>query len=94
MVDLKNTKVVAAAPDRNGHEEIMWFDYMIRAADWFAGSVAAWDRENNLIPGNHVKYQQMLEEVIADAENIIVLHLDMSETKAQFRRIEVKSEII
>lgn len=89
-VDLRSTRIAVGAPDRSG---VMWYDYMIRAPDWFAGSVAAWDRNNNLIPSEHSKYKQMLEQVVADADNIIVLHLDITEGGAQFRRIDVKRQI-
>jgi len=60
---------------------------MIRAADWLAGAVGAWDRANNLIPGDHAKYRQMLEDVITGADNIVILHFDMTDTGMQFRRI-------
>jgi hypothetical protein len=86
-VDMTRTRCPAGAPDRSGPKERMWFDYMIRAADWFAGAVAAWDRKKNLIPGDRPKYRQMLEDVIAPAGNIVLLHLDMTETGMQFRRI-------
>lgn len=87
QVDMRATECFAGAPDRSGPKEQMWFDYMIRAADWFAGAVAAWDRDNNLIPGEHAKYRQMLEDVIAGADNVIVLHFDMTDAGMQFRRI-------
>ena len=92
-VDMRSTQLAVGAPDRSGAKEIMWYDYMIRAADWFAGSVAAWDRKSNLIPGEHSKYQQMLEDVVADADNIIILHLDITDTGTQFRRIDVERTI-
>jgi hypothetical protein len=60
---------------------------MIRAADWIAGTVAAWDRKRNLVPGDQRKYLRMLENVIPSADNIVVLHLDMNESSMQFRRI-------
>lgn len=47
-VDLRATQLVIAAPDRSGEEEVMWFDYLLRSADWFAGAVAEWDRKNGL----------------------------------------------
>jgi hypothetical protein len=90
-VDLRNTRVAAGAPDRTAALEIMWFDYMIRAADWLAGSLAAWDRTKNAVPGDQPKYLKMIENVIADAENIVLLHLDLKNGAAQFRRINVTS---
>ena len=90
MVDMRSTQLAVGAPDRSSAKEIMWYDYMIRAADWFAGSVAAWDRQNNLIPGEHSKYKQMLEDVVADGDNIVILHFDITDAGAQFRRIAVE----
>ena len=86
-VDMRGTQCPIGVPDRSGPKERMWFDYMIRAADWLAGAVGAWDRVNNLIPGEHLKYRQMLEEVITDANNIVILHFDITDTGMQFRRI-------
>jgi hypothetical protein len=89
-VDMTATRCPAGTPHRSGAKERMWFDYMIRAADWIAGAVAAWDRKRNLIPGDQSKYRRMLEDVITPAENIVVLHLDMNESGMQFRRIAAK----
>jgi hypothetical protein len=89
-VDMTTTRCPAGAPDRSGVKERMWFDYMIRAADWIAGTVAAWDRKRNLVPGDQRKYLRMLENVIPSADNIVVLHLDMNESGMQFRRIVAK----
>lgn len=86
-VDMRRTRCPAGAPDRSSGKERMWFDYMIRAADWIAGTVAAWDRKRNRIPGDQRKYLRMLENVIPSADNIVVLHLDMNEAGMQFRRI-------
>lgn len=86
QVDLHATKLVAGAPDRSIGKEAMWFDHTIRAADWFAGSIGAWDRSPNLVPSEHPKYRQMLENVVADAENIAIIHCDIAE-QMQFRRI-------
>lgn len=89
QVDMQSTKIGAAAPDRSGGKEVMWFDYMIRSADWFAGTLATWDRAKNQVPPEQRKYCQVLEDAIADAENILVLHCDIDEGGAQFRRIAV-----
>ncbi|MBX9841880.1 MAG: hypothetical protein K2Z80_08760 [Xanthobacteraceae bacterium] len=86
-IDLTATQIKIGTPDRSKVKEVMWFDYMIRAADWFAGAVAAWDRKRNLIPGDLPKYRQMLEDVITPAKNIVILHLDLTETGMQCRRI-------
>jgi hypothetical protein len=86
-VDMHGTQCPIGVPDRSGPKERLWFDYMIRAADWLAGAVGSWDRVNNLIPGEHRKYRQMLEDVITSANNIVILHFDITDTGMQFRRI-------
>ncbi len=91
-VDLREARILIAAPDRSGTKEHMWFDYMIRGCDWLAGTVAAWDRNNDKIPGEHAKYRQVLEDVIARADNIVILHLDMAENM-QFRRVVATPKI-
>jgi hypothetical protein len=88
-VNMSKTRMSVGVPDRSGAKEVMWFDYMIRAADWFAGAIAAWDRTANQIPGDHSKYRKMLEDVVADADNIVLLHCDVKESGAQFRRAVV-----
>lgn len=88
-VDMTGTSCPTGTPDRGGGKERMWFDYMIRAADWITGSVAAWDRKRNLVPGDQRKYVRMLENVLPSADNIVILHLDMTESGMQFRRIVV-----
>jgi hypothetical protein len=87
-VDLRKTQVGVGLPDRSSGTELMWFDYLIRSADWFAGAVAEWDRKSELDPNAKHKYVQFWEDVIADAKNIAVLHLDLGKDGAQFRRID------
>jgi len=91
-VDMRNTRTVAAGPDRSGPQEVMWFDHMIRAADWLAGVVGAWNPEANLVPGHHPKYQHTLEQVIADSDNIIVIKGSHEEKGLQFSRIAVQRD--
>jgi hypothetical protein len=67
----------------------MWFDYLIRAADWIVGAVAAWDRKNNLIPSDQPKYLRMTEDVLASAENIVIFHFNFSEAGMQLRGVEI-----
>lgn len=90
-VDLRKTRIGVGIPDRSGPIEDMWFDYMIRAPDWFAGTVAAWDKDNNRVPGEHAKYRKMLEDVVANARNIVILHIDIEEQKGEFRRVVVET---
>jgi hypothetical protein len=89
-VDMRSTQLIVALPDREGGGEIMWFDYLLRAADWFAGAVAEWDRKTGFDSAKHPKYREMWEQVIAGARNVVVLHLDIGSDGAQFRRIEAQ----
>lgn len=89
-VDLRATQIGVGLPDRRGGQEIMWFDYLLRAADWFAGAVTEWDRKTALDPKKHPKYREMWEQVIAGADNVVVLHLDIGSNGAQFRRIDAR----
>lgn len=87
QIDLTSTHIGAGAPDRSTGKEVMWFDYMMRSADWLAGAVSAWDRATNAVPGEHPKYLKMVEDVLADADNILLMHLDLKQSGGQFRRI-------
>ena len=89
-VDLRATRITVGLPSQTTGQEIMWFDYLLRAADWFAGAAAEWDRKTNLDPRKHPKYREMWEQVIAGADNVIVLHLDIGSNGAQFRRIDAQ----
>ena len=77
-IDMSHTKLVVGAPDRSGGKEVMWFDYLVRSADWFAGALAAWDREQNQLPTEHRKYMQLIEDVISDADNIVCFNLNVT----------------
>lgn len=89
QVDLRTTQITVSIPDRSTGKEVMWFDYLLRAADWFAGAVAEWNRKTDLDPDKHPKYREMWEQVIADADNAVVLNLDIGKNGAQFGRIGV-----
>ncbi len=86
-IDLQATQITIGVPDHSTGKEVMWFDYLLRGADWFAGAVAEWDRKNDLDSAKHPKYREMWEQVILGADNVVVLHLDINKDGAQFRRI-------
>jgi hypothetical protein len=88
-VDMRKTQLVGGGPDRSGSKEVMWFDYMIRPADWFAGAIASWDRKLNALPDTNDKYKLMIETVVADVDNMTLIHGDMDRGGLQFRRIAV-----
>ena len=88
-ISLKKTEFPITIPDPTGE---MWFDEFVRLADHFAGTVAAWDRHANLVPGNvrSDKFVRMLEDVIANADNSVILGLNLNYGELQGRRIVVR----
>ena len=87
QVDVNDLKPVIAVPDRSSGEEVMWYDHYIRAADWLAGALAAWDRSGNLVPTEHDKYLKLIEDVVADSQNIIVLPVHLDEAGVRISRL-------
>ncbi len=69
----------------------MWFDEFVRLADHFAGTVAAWDFDANLVPvgPKSDKFVRMLENVMAGAENSVILKLSLTKKTLQASRIVV-----
>jgi hypothetical protein len=56
-------------------------DEFVRAPDWLAGTIAAWDREKNLVYATdetHTKGVDFLQNVLTDAANCAFLHLDIA----------------
>jgi len=86
-IEMRAVQIGIGLPDRSGGKEQMWFDHLVRSADWFAVAVAEWDRKTSFSPGKPRKYARMWEEVIADAENVLVLHVEIGAQGAQCRRI-------
>lgn len=84
-LDLRSTELTIALPEQTGKK--MWFDHVIRAPDWFAGTVAAWHIDANLCPGDYPKYKQMLEEVIADNERFVLFNMMFSPQGVGFSRV-------
>lgn len=88
-VDCQRLIPVVAIPDVSSGKEVMWFDHYIRAADWLAGALAAWNREENQLPGEHPKYIRLIEDVIADSENTVVLPVHVDDSEMNVRLVEV-----
>ena len=80
-----------ALPDKSRQgEEAMWFDHLVRTPDWLAGTLAAWDWSNNDVSDHHPKYLQMIENVCADATNIVILPISMTRQGANVFRLVVE----
>lgn len=66
---------LTAQPNSTSSAKPMWFDELIRLADHFAGTLAAWDTKTNTVLGKMDKFVRMFEDVIADARNLVILDL-------------------
>jgi hypothetical protein len=69
----------------------MWFDHLVRLADYIAGSLAVWDTKNNQVPTTPKsdKFLKVIEEVIADSDNLVVLGLNIGDEGVQWKRLQV-----
>ena len=61
----------------------------IRIPDYIAGTIAAWNIEDNKIIADHPKFEQVLERVIADNRNIPIIQMDFSGGTVQTQRLVV-----
>lgn len=61
-------------PELPAHEA-MWYDEFVRIPDYFAGILAAWDLDQNLVPGDREKYKKLSRELIADAHNTAIFRV-------------------
>jgi hypothetical protein len=62
QIDATKIRTVVGLPETDpGTPNKMWYDELIRIPDFFAGTLAAWDFKNNLVPGR-VKYVDFLRE--------------------------------
>lgn len=78
-----------AGPDPEPAAQAMWFDDFLRTPDHLAGALSAWDLDANLVPGKHRKYLQLIQDVVADAKNIVVLQLVLDERGTAASRLAV-----
>lgn len=88
-IDVSGARPIIALPDHSSGKETMWYDDYIRPADWLAGTLAAWDRTTNQLPGVHDKYIRMVEDVIADADNIVILPVALDDRGLQVTLLNV-----
>jgi hypothetical protein len=65
----------------------LWYDELIRIADYFAGTVAALDIKANVVPSD--KFVRLLRGVIADAENVAILRLRIGDDGLQVKGREI-----
>jgi len=85
-IDTSAIQCMFGVPDRTAPEE-MWFDDLIRLADYFAGTIAGWNTSQNFV--SHPKYVQMLQQVVADQPNVVVLNFEMNEKGSRFGRLDI-----
>jgi hypothetical protein len=75
QIDATKIRTVVGLPEADPENpNKMWYDELIRIPDFFAGSLAAWDFKNNLVPGR-MKYVDFLKEGVADNPFLVVLLL-------------------
>ena len=79
-------------PDLSSGKEVMWFDHLIRQPDWFAGTLATWHWQTNTLSSPAEKYRQVVENVLADAENIVVLPISMLPETVGVSRLLIASD--
>lgn len=90
-IDIADVEPVIGVPDRSSGTEVMWFDQYIRAPDWLAGAIAAWDRSTNRLAGESTKYVRLIDEVIADSDNTVILPVYLDGEGVKVTRLEVNA---
>lgn len=73
QINIGELNPAIAVPDPKSKSRSLWYDDYIRSADWLAGALAAWEWKANKVPGHHLKYRQMIEDVFAGTTNAVVL---------------------
>jgi hypothetical protein len=87
-IPLGATEFAIAVPDPSAPaKDPLWYDELIRIADYFAGTVAALDKTTNVGPSD--KFARLLRGVIADAENVAILRLRIGDDGLQVRGREI-----
>jgi len=81
-----------AVPDRSSGMEVMWYDHYIRAPDWLAGAMAAWDRGSNVLPGEQDKYLRLIEDVVADSDNTLIIPVYLDDGGLRISRVEISRQ--
>ena len=72
---------------RNG--QAAWFDDLIRAPDYIAGTIARWDFLNNLVSSDNPKFIQVIEAAISENPNIALFAMRFSLFGTTCSRIRV-----
>jgi hypothetical protein len=69
--DAKNLPFLVLTSDRSAEK----FDYVIRSADFLAGSLSAWSVTGSRTIEGATKYRDMLRDAIADNDYVALLHV-------------------
>jgi hypothetical protein len=89
-IPLQAVQFPIAAPDpTKPADEGLWYDDLIRVADYFAGTIAAWDVKANAVPKE--KFARMLRDVIADSPRVLILRLRIGDEGLQVSQRQVTS---
>ncbi|MBY3556443.1 hypothetical protein [Rhizobium laguerreae] len=78
-----------AGPDRSGATEVMWFDDFVRAPDWLAGTIAAWDRQSGNLPENQPKYLNLVQNLLTDLNNGVILSAVLEKSGYSVERLSI-----
>lgn len=65
----------------------LWYDELIRIADYLAGTVSALEITTNVVPSD--KFVRLLRGVIADADNVAILRLCIGDDGLQVKGREI-----
>lgn len=75
-IDVPHTAPLVAAPDPTKRpQDEMWYDEFVRIPDYFAGILAAWNLDQNVVPGDREKYRKLSRELIADSQNTAIFRV-------------------
>ena len=93
QIRIDKTQFPIAVPEPNTGE--MWFDHLVRLADYIAGTLAVWDLQTNNVPVKPTsdKFLRIIEDVIADSDNMVILGLDIGNQGLQWKRVNVVRNI-
>lgn len=91
-INTRTTRYSIGVPGVHASYKRMWYDHLTRIPDYIAGTLAAWDFQNNHLPGHHPKFVQMARDVMADNANVIVFKLSIGSQGLGCSRIQILSK--
>jgi len=72
---LDDTKIFIGSNNESSREQGMWYDALIRPADYLCNVLANWRvSQDGCLSVNHPKQRKMLQHIVTDNENIVILY--------------------